>query len=387
MITLPTTEQIFEGLISDLEAQFDTTINEDGKTELRAQAASITAVMKQFYFALGALQENIWPDNCDEETLLRFGQTILNRAPFSATAGQYKIEVTGQTGQVIPVNSVFKSDDDSLSPGILYILDTAYTMPASTGEITVRALTLGEDGKLEVGDTLTATSPFPLISSNAEVTEEVVQPFAEETISDYRSKVLMRMRYNIFPGSATFYRLCGEDVQGIRRIYPYAKHGYAGQSDLYVEATVVDSTDGKGTPSQLLMDEYEQACETNPDTSLPINERGRRVMDAILNIRPITAMDVDIVVTGYQGLTAAIEADIEEALTEWLYGVRPFVAGADILADKRSIINNILLANVIGQAKPNSIFTSITFQVDGTPYTTYEFLLGNIPYLNTITFV
>jgi len=386
MITLPTIQQLYDNAITELEAEFQATITEDGKSELRAQASTIAALLKQFYLVIGQVQKNVFPDDSDEETLLRVGQVILQRKPFTATAGVYKCEVTGTASQLVPANTVFRSDDDSLNPSILYKTIVDYTMPGTTGEIEVTCMVLGEDGKQSIGDTMTITSPLALINGSIEITEVVEQPLSGESISEYRAKVLQRMQYNLFPGSATFFRLCAEDVQGIRLVFPFARTGYAGETNLYVEAKLPDSTDGKGTPTQQTLDDYEQACELNPDTSLPINERGRRITDAVLNFLPITIKEIDITVTGYQGLTPTIESQIETAIDEWLYGVRPYVAGADPLASKKDIINNILLANVIGTAKPNSIFSSITFEVDGTPYSSYQLLLGNIPVLNSITF-
>lgn len=386
MITLPTIDEIYQNAITELEAEFEATITEDGKSELRAQAATIAALLKQFYFTIGQLQQNVWPDSSDEQTLLRFGQVILQRKPFSATPAIYKCEVTGGSGEIIPANTVFRSDDDSLNPAILYKTTADYTMPSTTGEIEVTCMISGTDGKQSIGDTMTITSPLPLINGSIEITEEVESPLAAESIEDYREKVLQRMQYNLFPGSATFYRLCAEDVQGIRTVYPFARTGYAGETNLYVEAELSDSTDGKGTPTTQILDDYEQACEINPDTSLPINYRGRRIVDSVLNILPITVKEIAITVTGYQGLTPTIESQIESAIEEWLYGVRPFVAGADALSSKNDIINNILLANEIGKAKPNSIFTSITFTVDAVSYSSYQMLLGNIPHLNSITF-
>jgi len=45
---------------------------------------------------------------------------------------------------------------------------------------------------------------------------------------------------------------------------------------LFIEATVVDSTDGKGTPSAALIQDVEDVIEFDPDTTKALEDRGRR---------------------------------------------------------------------------------------------------------------
>ena len=38
-------------------------------------------------------------------------------------------------------------------------------------------------------------------------------------------------------------------------------------------------------------------------------------------------------------------------------------------------------------ATPGAVFTSVSFTVDGVALSTYNFVAGNIPYLNGVTYV
>jgi len=143
MITIPTYNELYTSILANLEAEFDAVINPDGKAELRAQAAVQAASLKDQYLAIAKTQQNIWVDTCDEPTLIRFGLIKLNRQPFPPVAGQYEITVTGINGAVIPAQTVFKSDDSALNPGILYILDSQFTMVGTSDTIIVRSLTGG----------------------------------------------------------------------------------------------------------------------------------------------------------------------------------------------------------------------------------------------------
>src|SRR4026208_2099262 len=110
MITIPTLSQLYTAVIATMEAEFNANINPDGKAELRAQAATQAALLKAIYLPIGETQKNIFRDNCDEETLIRFGLVKLNRQPFAAVAGIYTVTVTGTTGTAIQAQTRSKTD-------------------------------------------------------------------------------------------------------------------------------------------------------------------------------------------------------------------------------------------------------------------------------------
>jgi uncharacterized phage protein gp47/JayE len=391
MITIPTLIQIFEDIIADLESELNVDIPDSGKSFLRAQAAVDSAIIKLIYLTIGNLQKNIWPDTAEPEitggTLERFGRVKLGRNPFPATAGQYDVIVTGSIGAVIPAQTTFKSDDSSLSPGFLFILDNEFTMDAVSETITLRALTAGVEAKLQIGNTLTATAPISLVDSAATVTDEVIEPRAAETIAAYRAAIVNAFQLEAQGGAGTDYRLWAADAQGVRFVYPYAKSGETSEVDLFVEATIDDSIDSKGTPSTALLSDVEDVVNFDPDNTRPLNERGRRPLTAIVNYLPITPLDVDIIINGYVGLDASIEAKILSTLTDAINQIRPFVASADILVNKNDILDVNKIISLILSAQPGSIFGSVTLEIDGTPLSTYTFAQGFIPYLNSVSYV
>jgi len=390
MQAIPTYTELYNSVISDLEAQFSINIPVFGKNFLRAVAVVQAAKLKLYYLAIANIQKNIFVDTAETEaiggTLERFGRVKLNRNPFPATAGQYTLEVTGTINAVIPAQTTFKSDDTSQNPGNLYILDSEYTLVDTTDEITVRSLSTGIETKLAVGNTLTATAPIALVNKSAEVTAEIVEPSAAETIEDYRTKALDAYRLEPQGGAATDYRLWAADAQGVKQTYAYAKSGTDYQINLYVEATIADSTDGKGTPSVLLLAEVEEVVEFDPDDTRPDEERGRRPLQAIVNFLPVSIREVDIVINGLVGRNTDIENLIIDALTTEINKVRPFVSACDVLADKNDILDNNKIIATILNARPGSVFGAITLQVDSTTYSSFTFVNGFIPHVNSITF-
>lgn len=229
MANIPTFNQLNTAILSDLEAQYGITISLFGKVFLRALAAVQAGKLKILYLVLGNLQKNVWVDTADAEeiggTLQRFGRIKLGRNPFPPVAGQYTVVVTGSIGAVIPSETTFKSDDDSTSPGFIYVLDNAYTLTSITDSITVRALTAGIESKLNILDKLTATAPIALVNSSVSVYTIIVNPLAAEDLEDYRTKTNQSFRLEPQGGAATDYRLWAQDAQGVERVYPYAKSG------------------------------------------------------------------------------------------------------------------------------------------------------------------
>lgn len=392
MTAIPTITELYNDILADLQAQYGISIPVFGKNFLRVLAIVQAGKLKLYYLAIANLQKNIFVDTAEQEsiggTLERFGRIKLNRNPFPARAGEYTAEVTGTIGAVIPAQTTFKSNDDSTSPGKLYILDAAYTLIATTDEITIRALETGLDARLEVGDELTATAPIALVNKIATITAETIEPSAAETIEDYREKTLDAYRLEPQGGAGTDYRLWAADAQGVKQTYPYAKTGVVGEINLYVEATIADSTDGKGTPSALLLADVEEVVEFDPDTTRPLSERGRRPLGVFMvHYLAVTVREIDINISGFSGLTSEIQTAITEALETEINLIRPFVASCDILSEKNDILDtNKIIASILN-TRPGSVFGTITLEVDGSPYSTFTFVDGNIPYLNSVTFV
>lgn len=387
MFTIPTLTSLRELILDSLSAGFDAGIDEESKAALNVLADTQAAQIKQLYLAAAEIQKNIFIDTCDEETLLRYGTERLNRLPFAAVAGVYTVTVTGTIGATIPAKTTFKSDDSAKNPGVIFILDNAYTLLASSDTISLRCLTLGEGGKLEVGDTLTSTAPIPNVDKTATVFAETTQPLSAETTDDYREKVLQSMRLEAQGGAPGDYRIWSADAQGVQRVYPYATSGQTSEVDVYVEATIADSTDGKGTPSAQTLLDVEAVIEQNPDTTIDTNERGRRPINAEINVMAVTIKEVAITVTGFLGLTLQDQTDLFTAFKSAIANIRPFIAGTDSLSEKNDIIDTNKLIGVIISTRPGAVFTSVTFTIDGTPSTSYTLTGGNIPYLNTtITF-
>lgn len=391
MITIPTIKQLYDSVLNDLQTEFGVSISLYGRVMLRAYAAMQAAKLKIFYLSIANLQQNIFPDTAQSEsiggTLERFGRVKINRNPFNAQAAKYEVEVTGTPGAIIKATTVFKTDDTSLNPGYLFQLDNDFTFVVSTGLIQLRALTPGVESKLNINDTLTSTIPIALVDKKATVKTEIVEPLAKEDIENYRKAILDSFRLEPQGGAATDYRLWAADAQGVKQVYPYAKSNASGEIELYVEATVADSIDGKGTPSASLLSDVEDVVEFDPDTTLPINERGRRPLGVFkVYYLPVTIKTIDITIPSFVGITPAQQASILTALTNAINLMRPFVDSCDILADKNDTIDVNKIISIILNNQPGASFGTPVIEVDSVAVSSYKFVKGNIPTLNSVTY-
>jgi uncharacterized phage protein gp47/JayE len=386
MTNLPTLLELYNDIVASLEAEYGVLLPSYGKVFLRALAAVQAAKLKLYYYRIGFLQKNIFVDTADPVdmggTLERFGTVKgLTRRP--ATQGLYSVDVTGLSGSVIPALTQFKSDDDSQSPGYLYILDTAFTFVLGTGTITLRALVAGVDNILAVGNTLTATSPIVNVSQLGTVSAIAVAPIAQETIEEFRARILQAYRLSPQGGSSADYRLWGLDAAGVRQIYPYTPSGLPNEVDVFVEAVLADSTDGKGTPTSTILTDVAADIEADPVTG-----RGRRPLAVLqVNVQAIVPLDVDITIDSNGVLTSAQQLLISDALTAYMYGVRPFIPGADVLATRNDTISDYSIGRIVLQAVPGVLIASISLDVNSVTVSSYLFDFGEIPYPNSFTFI
>lgn len=391
MTTIPTIAQLYSATIAALDAEFGTSISPFGKAVLRALAGVWAGILKMYYLAIANLQKNIWVDTAESVavggTLERFGFTKLGRLPYPATQGYYTCTVNGTTGAVIPALTQFRSDDDSSAPGFLFILDTAYTLPASSGSITLRSLTAGITSQLAITDTLTPTAPIIDVTPSATVSAISVFPVAAETIEEYRAKALQAYQIRPQGGAPADYRLWGLDAAGVRQIYPYAWSGHSNEVLVYVEATVADSVGPpfKGVPTPTIIAAVEAAIQADPTTTM-----GRRPL-AVENVEvvAINPLTITIEVDSNGTITVDQQAVIKQALIEGTYLIRPFIAGIDNLVDRNDTISAYGLGNMIFEAIGGVIISAITLTVSGAPVASYEFDNGEIPYLAAaaITFI
>lgn len=390
MKPIPTIKELYGNMSSDLRSKLNITTDYLKKT-FDAFCLVISAQVHICYLYLSDIQDNIFPDKATTSdqggTLERQGMIYMNRGPFPDSIGSFKVSVSGVAGSVLRANLTFKSNEETLNPGQMYILDSEYTLTGTADEIEIRSIGAGVDYNLNVTDNLTITEPVIGVDKTVTVSEVLVQPKAGETTELFRQAILNAIQLEPQGGSRADYRQWSTDAQGVRLVYPYVRDGEPSIIDLYVEATLVDSTDGKGTPSSSILTEVEEVIEMDPDISKPTYERGRRPMQADVHVTPITLVPVDVTITGLNDSSTSVQSAIQSSIVDFLYDIRPFIAGADLRRNKNDVLYSGKMQSVVTEALINgNFFNVLNMYVDGNLVTSYEFDLGSIPYLRNLTY-
>ncbi len=384
---MPTIKQIYDSIISDMETNLGVTIPTFGKNFLRAMAMVQAAKLKLIYLTAEFVEKNTLPDTAYSTSrggnLERWGQIKLNRNPFPATQGIYTIQLTGEVGEVVPAQTQFQSRDSSAAPGQLFILDQSVTFTSTTETANIRALEAGLVSKLEVGDLLIATVPLANVEQEVEVTAEDTPPQEAESIELYRQRTLEAFRTEPQGGAGVDYRLWANEASGVVQSYPYAKTSAPNEIEVFIEASIADSTDGKRTPSTQILTDAANSIETNPNNSLPDAQRGRRPLGVLdVDVKPIIPLDVAITIPSFVGLTPEKENAIKSEIISTIDEVRPYVPSVDISTDGNDVLTVNAIISAITRAVPGSVFGNVTMTVDGSSVSSYEFEGGEIPFVD-----
>ena len=390
MAYIPTIIELYQNISNDIKNKLNLS-DDELKKVLDALSLVLAGQLKLNYLSLSDIQNNVFPDTADTAqnggSLDRHGLIQLNRLQNPATNGVFEIQVNGVVGSVLRSGLTFKSNDDSLNPGKLYILDSEQIMTSSSTIVEIRSLDGGVDFALDIGNTLTITEPVIGVDQTVVVNSILEQPLAAESEDAYRKAIIDSIQLEPQGGSKTDYRLWAADAQGVQNTYPYVKDGEAGTVQVFVEATEIDSTDTHGTPTTAILTKVAEVIEFDPDVTKPLSERGRRPIQANLEVLPIIINPVDVTITSLNEDTVEIRNSIEENLKEYLREIRPFVAGGDLARNKNDILYSARLQSVVTNVlSASNFFTDFTVFVNGVSQNSYLFSRENIPYLRNLVF-
>jgi hypothetical protein len=138
-----------------------------------------------------------------------------------AVAAVLELHLTAAPGTLVSSGTTFTSD----STGETYTSMVDVTADgASDAILNVIASTPGADGNLTTGEILSIVVPLAGAAATATVTasDQPVVGEDRETETDYRRRVLTRIRAAGGGGNAADYRLWGEAVADVARVFPYS---------------------------------------------------------------------------------------------------------------------------------------------------------------------
>lgn len=395
-LTTPTTRQISENIIAQLEGELSQTIPLMPRAFLRVLAKVMAGVYITLYKYAGfsLLQQFVASASMAEteingqrfSPLVQWGRMVGVGDPLAATQAQLEIEVVvlNQTGSLPAGTQALNT-----TTGVVYQTTAAVALDAATVTATVRAASdqsggdgSGEIGNMVDGQTLQLASAPATVAATVTVTSTVAVGAEAELEDVYRARILQRFQRRPQGGAYSDYQAWGTEVEGIRNVYPYT--GAPGQVDVYVEA--VAGPDGIPDSSQL--EDVLESIEFDPDESpSPTGLANRRPANAAINVLPITRTAFDVDITGFVADDeAGVLASIEQGVDEYLRAREPFIVGLSSLPRLDRVTQGAVagVVNEIAEANGASVANVILRRGSDT-ILQYTLAHGELAKLGTLT--
>ena len=286
-----------------------------------------------------------------------------------ASAAVVTATLPANDGVVIPLTVTFTAN----SNGFRYFNNAAAAAAASVATLTLTSETLGAAGNLEVSNTLSIGAQIAGATTLATVTAIVKVAADLEDQEVYRARVLTAYRSKTGGANSADYRIWSEEVEGVKRAYPYA----GGPIDqvtptppertVYIESTV--GIDPDGVPTQALLDTVRANIIIDPVTGFERQPLG--LTNDTLFVEPISRLPIHVTVQNLSvdvAKEAQAKADIAAALDLYFSQVFMFVAGLDFVDDKNDVLTIASIGGVVDDAlqATGGTITSVAFGRDAT---------------------
>ena len=362
MVTIPTTAEIRDQIISDIEGKLNITVPALPKAFIRIFATALAGVQTLCYrFGLW-IYKQIFAATADEAALiLRGAQYGLSRSP--AVRAVLTAEATGTNGTQIPAGTLWVGDDNSL----VYQQTETAEIAGGTAAITVECLTAGDAGNLANAETLSIGSPIAGIDSTATVDGTTTTGEDQESIESFRSQVMEREKNKPQGGAAPDYVQWALEVPGI--VKAFAHRISAGYATVYPMIALT----GNRIPDAAKREEvlaYLSDLIRKPLQSTPVVE----VMSEIV---------FDIEIADLAPNTATIKTAIEAALAAYM--LTRFPKQYPDETNATDVVSAAALSGIsidVGAAE-----LTLTMKVGGSPFPSKTLAAGQLAILGTVTWL
>lgn len=391
-LQIPTTQELKDQNLSNLESQIGQTAPIADKAFLRVLAAmeamSITPLYK---YATERAKQNLalTATDIDLDNLgIEYG---VIRKP--AEAAVLTATIPGTNGTVIPINTDFSGD----SNGVRYFTDAQVTVAAGIGTISLTASEEGISGNLQVSDTLSIGTQISGLESTATVT--VIDNIGTDVETDdaYRIRVLDEIRGDGGGSNAFDYRQWSQEVSGVFRAYPiagkpieFSETSNPPDRTVYIEATT--DIDADGIAPQSMLDEVRDTITTDPITGLSRQALG--LTDDTLYIESISRTAYDVQINNLNvssDIEAQVKVDISTALETYFRSIKSFVEGLDSLVDRNDLITDLTVSQAVQDvlSANGGSAADVAFKISGTSTFLSELQLnpGELAKSGTVTYV
>lgn len=346
---IPTTKEIADLVLAEIESKLNQTSPPQDVAFNRVLSRVFALLFTMLYkYGADRSMQNLALTASDLVELQKIGGEY--DTPIKpAEAAVLKILLPADDGTVIPASVSFIGDLNQIS----YTPDASATATGGYAEITVQAAVAGTIGTLKLDDTLTMTRQIAGAGTSAFVGEVLFIGVDEESKEDYRQRILDVIRAKPGGGNAVDYKLWAQAVAGVSEAFVYAgrpfdviETSYPGDRTVYVKAD--ETIDPDGIAPQGLLDDVRQALNIDPVTFESRPPLG--LVDDTLYVQSIRRTEFYVEI--WQPvipveIETQVKADIEAAVSDYFWTLRPFNEGIDFPSERNDVITALSLSEIV----------------------------------------
>lgn len=329
-MSTPTTKEISARILSKFDATFGESLPKSFLRVLSTVLAGVFVILYKYggFIALQMFVSTASAKDTDFNgktinPLKEWGRLIGAGDPNPAQTAIIKTRIVVEMpGDVLPAGTQLVNSNN----GVTYITQSDIVLIEGSQDIDVLAASdtsggsgAGKIGNLNPGDSLSFANPLGSVARASVVVSIVREGVDAETVESYRARVYSRFQARAQGGAMIDYKLWGESVSGVNRIYPYTSN-LPGQVDLYVDAL-------EGEASQALLTEVKNAVEFETSNGLAQN----RPINAVVNYLPIKFIEFNVKITGLSVENLlAVKTEIRSNLENYFKNRAPYIVGLSV---------------------------------------------------------
>jgi len=366
--TMPTTAEIYDRIISDIESKIGQATPILPKAFNRVLALALAGVFTILYKFGRWVLDQIFTVTQDSDSLeLKGDQYDIPRK--DATASVLTAEFTGDNGTLIPAGTQFRGN----SNGLLYSVLSGLTIAGGTASGDVKCLTTGAAGNLINGSTITILQPISGLDNQATISATVTEGEDQEDIELYRGRIQDREKLPPQGGALVDYVAWAKEVAGITRAFAFGNREVSTIPPGYIHVYPISDNDPiSRIPSTAKLEEVLDYIDDPTRAPLQV---------VIINVWPMSEITFNITVTDLYPNTTEIRDKFAENVEQFLLDREP-----------QQYENQLDLKNVISRSNIEAVYInsgaqSVTLQIDigAGPIEDYELSYDELAKLGTIT--
>jgi uncharacterized phage protein gp47/JayE len=346
--TLPTTEEIRNRIITDIESKINQSTPSFFKSFNRVLAAALAFVFTLLYkYGQWTYKQIFTITQSDESLELKGEQYDIPRKDSVAT--QITADATGTIGTTIEAGKIFRASKNGLN----YSVVTTVQNLSGTVELTLNCLTAGIAGNLLVSDSLTVQQPQAGLDNIITVTATVIEGEDREPIEEFRARIQEIEKRPPQGGALVDYIIWAKEVAGVTRAFAFGKREESSITAGVVEVYPLTDDDVAGRiPSSEKLTEIENYIDS--PTRAPTQA-------VAINVIAFTERTFDIDITALDPDNATIRNSISENIPAFLLSREPqqFTDQIDI----KNVISRSYLESICIQSGATSV--TLTSTIDG----------------------